>query len=310
MTTATRVLHCGLCVRSEIDLHLPSAPPDAETDVELRWGQDVDDSTVYPSGTVIAEYIENGRRLYTAVELESGFLIRFPECGEFTIPADLGSVTVHRDATGRYVDLLPILAAGTVLSMLHGLRGGTMLHASAVDVDGRALAIAGRSGQGKSTLAALLCAAGAPLITDDVLALIAGPEPTCVGGGAELRLRPAASSLANDPAFRSRPTLDERTAVAPHDAVTDPLPLAAVVIPIPSRTATGLEIVQLTRTEPLLALLAFPRIAGWTRPEVLARQFATLAQIAEHVPIHRATIPWGPPFDESVATALFDLVRS
>ena len=46
-----------------------------------------------------------------------------------------------------------------------------MLHASAVVLDGAAVAFTAPSGTGKSTLAAHLVAAGASFLTDDVLAL-------------------------------------------------------------------------------------------------------------------------------------------
>lgn len=48
-------------------------------------------------------------------------------------------------------------------------RGAVVLHASAVVVDGQAVAFAGPSGQGKSTAAGACVAAGHDLLTDDVL---------------------------------------------------------------------------------------------------------------------------------------------
>jgi hypothetical protein len=50
-------------------------------------------------------------------------------------------------------------------------RGNLVLHASAVVIDGKAVAFIGWKGQGKSTLAATLFARGYPLLTDDLLLL-------------------------------------------------------------------------------------------------------------------------------------------
>lgn len=50
-------------------------------------------------------------------------------------------------------------------------RGLTLLHASAVVIDGRAVAFSADSGHGKSTLAAAMHARGHALLTDDVCAL-------------------------------------------------------------------------------------------------------------------------------------------
>jgi hypothetical protein len=302
-------LHCGLRFRSEIDLYLP-AVGGTVADVDIRWGPDLVDSIAIPPGEVIAEYAEAGRRLYTATAHDSGYIVRFPECGEFVISADLAAVSVRRDTGGAHVDLLPVLMAGTVAAIVHGLRGSTLLHASAVCVDGRTLAMVGRSGQGKSTLAGLLCAAGAPLVTDDVLLVTARARPTCIGGASELRLRPSAGSLAASfPEFGTRTTPDERMAVAPESVVTDALPLAAVVIPLPTRGVGELEVVEVPPVERLLALLAFPRIAGWVDRTVLARQFEVLARVAESTPVYSAKVPWGPPFDPAVTESLLDLVR-
>lgn len=297
-------------IRSEIDLFLPRAHDDdaRSFDVEVRWGSYIDDSHAYPPGVVVAEFDDGGRRLYTATRQDDSYVVRFPECGEFVIAERLDVVTVRPDPGGRYVDLLPVLMSGTVAAIVHGLRGATLLHASAVEVDGRALAFIGRSGQGKSTIAALLCAAGAPLITDDVLCVEPNDPPMCVGGANEVRLRESAALLADGhPGFRSRMTADERTAVAPQNFVHTPIPLGVIVIPSPDRHADHVTLVELSLRQKLLAVLAFPRIAGWRDRTVLARQFDTLARVVDCVPVYVATVPWGPPFDRGVTNSLLML---
>lgn len=313
MTAGAVFLHCGLRIRSEIGLFLPRAS-DEDTysfEVDVRWGPDLDDSAAYPSGVPVAEFEENGRRLYTATRQDHSYVVRFPECGEFVIAEHLDRVSVRRDPGGEHVDLLPVLMSGTVAAIVHGLRGATLLHASAVEVDGRALAFIGRSGQGKSTIAGLLCAHGASLVTDDVLLVDQNDPAMCVGGANEVRLRSAAADLADaHPEFTSRVTPDARTAIAPANTVEGSLPLGAIVIPSPSREADEVTLVELPPKPRLLALLAFPRIAGWTDRAVLARQFATLARLAERVPVYTATVPWGPPFDPEVARALMQVGRA
>ena len=51
----------------------------------------------------------------------------------------------------------------------------------------------------------------------------------------------------------------------------------------------------------MFGLLAFPRVHGWRDKAVLAREFATLSQVVNQVPVFEATIPWGPPFDPDIA---------
>jgi len=94
-----------------------------------------------------------------------------------TIPA----VAHYWVEAGTHVIVQPILPEdapdirvfllGTVLAILCFQRGLLPLHASAVDIDGRALLVSGVSGAGKSTLAAALSARGYRLLSDDLCAL-------------------------------------------------------------------------------------------------------------------------------------------
>jgi len=68
-------------------------------------------------------------------------------------------------------DDLIVYLQGPVLGALLRLRGVTCLHASAACVNGRAIAVVGDAGMGKSTSAAAFARLGFPVLTDDVLAL-------------------------------------------------------------------------------------------------------------------------------------------
>ncbi len=299
---------CGLRLRSEVELDLPSVDGDG-WDVDVRWGDDILDSRETPPGEVIAVYGSEEDSWYTATSTEAGYRLRFRHCGEFLISADLDEVQVRRDPSGR-AHLLPILMAGTASAFLLAMRGDTVLHASAVAVHGPALAFVGQSGRGKSTVAALLCIDGATLVTDDVLTVDPGPPVTCLGGARELRLRAAAAAIAQArPEGRTRATADERLAFAPAPvpAPLEPRPLAAIVIPSPSRTASEVEPRRLPPSDALFALLSFPRVHGWRRPDVLNRDFTTLSRIVNLTPVYDVTIPWGPPFRSDVAKALAEL---
>ena len=166
---------------------------------------------------------------------------------------------VRRDPAGRD-ELIPILLAGTVSAFLLTLRGHTVLHASAVAVDGEALAFVGQSGRGKSTVAAPMCVDGAELVTDDVLVVDAGPPVTCIGGAPELRLREKAAEIAAlHPDAATRETADNRLAFTPRPGPVESLPLAAIVIPAPSRTHSEVEVRRLEPSAALFSLLGFPR---------------------------------------------------
>lgn len=63
------------------------------------------------------------------------------------------------------------LLQGSVLGRVLLLRGVLCLHASVVNLNGKAIAIVGHSGQGKSTTAAAFAQLGFPILADDIAAL-------------------------------------------------------------------------------------------------------------------------------------------
>jgi hypothetical protein len=294
-------------MRSEVEMALPRSSGDG-FDVDVRWGPDIPDTSVPPSGEVIASYGEDEDAWYTVVQNDAGYLIRFRNCGEFVLTANLDEIEVRRDMAGRH-ELLPILLAGTVSAILLMLRGSTVLHASAVSIDGRSIAFVAKSGRGKSTMAALMCVDGAQLVTDDVLVVEAGPPAVCIGGASELRLREKAAEIARmRPAAETRETEDDRLAFMPEPASPVSIPLSTIIIPQPSRTATEVEIERVSPGDALFALLSFPRVHHWRRPDVLSREFTTVSGLVNTVPVYRATVPWGPPFSAEIAPVLAALV--
>ena len=310
MSELTRVY--GLTVRSEVPLHLHRpAAPGTPADLEIELGPPVARTEETPPGRVLLD-LRGSRRFYTATEDGPAYRLRFFGSCDVVLDRGLTRATVHPVADGD-PDLLPVLLSGNLLAFVLAVRGETVLHASAVQVGSAALAFIGASGMGKSTMATLLCAAGARLVTDDVLRLdLVGTPPTCSLGATELRLRKGADHLAER--FGSAPgvrtTGDSRQALAATPATPEDLPLAALVVPVPdhSRERTSAEISRLPAKDAMLLLAQFPRLLGWEDPTVTGRAFHQLADVVDRVPVHAAVLPWGPPFPEDIATQVLDAV--
>ena len=297
-------LQCDLPMRSEIDLPLAELPPESPFAVDTVWGEDRTTSCDPVPGQLIAEYDDGDIVWYQGARTDDGYVMRFQSCCEFRISADLDRIVVHPDP-GPYTNMIPILLAGTVTAFVLGLRGDAVFHASAVKVDDKALAFVGHSGQGKSTMAALMCAAGAPIVTDDVLMVRAGDPVVCAGGAVELRLREQSRGIAGtDDMAETSETADERLAYKPAEAVTDTLPLGAIIIPNPDRDVDAVSLERYDPTRSLLEILGFPRVQAWSDPDVLRRDFETISQVVNRVPVFEATIPWGPPFDPTIPEQL------
>lgn len=182
------------------------------------------------------------------------------------------------------------------------VRGFEVLHASAIEHEGRAIAITGPSGAGKSTVAAALLARGCRLVADDVLAL---DGTTAHSGPGILSVRPGTAALVPDVPGRPIGTDEHglRLAVARAPAV---LPLGALVFLERSDEAGGVVVERLTQPDPRRLLASTFNLALRT-PDRLARLLDTCAAIAAGVPVleARAGTDAGP---HELARSITDLV--
>lgn len=240
------------------------------------------------------------RPLYTTVRRADGsVLLRLHDRADFEISADACEVSVWADPVCPD-EMLGIFVAGNLVSTVLALLGETVLHASAVEIDGRAVAFVADSGAGKSTLAALCCGRGARFVTDDVLRFHPGPDGGiwCRPGAIENRLRREMADLLDDRASaQTRTSADGRTVWCPPRSERDRCRLDAIVLPRPERTGAGFAISRLGPGTAVLELSRRPRLLGWRDREVLGRTFANLSELARVVPVFTARVPWGPPFD-------------
>lgn len=132
----------------------PTATPSPDAD----WGERVQEWR-YPNGTIglaIDSDPERGYRFYV-------------EDGTFELTPDGRRATAHPapNSAWRWRRYL----VGQVLPFAALLQGLEVFHASAVEIDGVAVALLGDTGLGKSTLALNLHLGGAGFLTDDVIAV-------------------------------------------------------------------------------------------------------------------------------------------
>ncbi|MGH8890098.1 MAG: hypothetical protein ACRDV3_10150 [Acidothermaceae bacterium] len=290
----------GLRVASQLPLHVDRpATVGAQPDVVVTVDGEREVPDDAPEGIRLAHFSVPERSYYTFVTLPDGdHVLRFHGTADFVVSADLTRVRIYL-APGIDRGLASVLVSGMLMSFLLLLQGHPLLHASAVDLGESAVAFVGYSGKGKSTMATLMCAAGARIITDDVLRLdLERGTALCRLGATEARLRKSASDLARafDVEPESRRTSDERDAVRLDASIVDRLPLAAIVVPEPRRDVGAVELLRLPAAEALLRLSCYPRIVGWEEQAVMAAQFQLLADVVERVPVFVANVPWGPPF--------------
>lgn len=242
---------------------------------------------------------QHGENLCLLHREPQGEILRFSEAGSFRIRQDRFDAFIP----GARLDLAELRLLGPVLSYWFELRGLPTLHASAVAVNGRAVAFLSHHGGGKSGLAAAMVQAGFPLLTDDLLVLEEMEDRwEARPAYPEMRMWPdEAAHFAGPPEDLPLVQVDsEKRRVAIGDGgfgsfLDASVPLACIYLA--SRRLEGdggIEIQPVLRSEALIELVRHsfsPRLveAAGLQPARLDR----LARLVRAVPVRRLVYPSG-----------------
>lgn len=186
---------------------------------------------------------------------------------------------------------------GPVMGFVLLLRGFISLHACAVVMNDRAVAIVGPAGSGKSTTAAAFAEAGYRVLAEDVV--------TLRDHGDEFLVQPAYPSIRLWPAsvealYGAAATLPKLTPTwdkcyldltqEKYEFQAHPLPLAAIYILAERRADTGAPFVSnLAPAEALMALIANTYATYLMDKQMRVREFELLPRLLNSMPIRRVT---------------------
>jgi hypothetical protein len=176
--------------------------PARRADLDARW------RAARPRALLTRRVAGGGTGLTVAHDAEAGYRVWAPRHGAWLVSPDGRTITGSPPAGPRWRWERLVLAQALPLAAV--LQGMEVLHASAVALAGRGIALLGPSGAGKTTLAAHLVVGGARLVTDDVLAVTAT-------AGAVLGHRGGAIARIDAAALRSM-TAGERVALGTVEA--------------------------------------------------------------------------------------------
>ena len=175
----------------------------------------------------------------------SRYTVWIEDMGGFGVEPDIPRITVPPDAevVRREERLWGVPAA-----LCFARRGDLPLHASAVEVDGRALVFCGPGRFGKTTLAAAFLRNGHRILSEDLVCSRPGERPTVVPGPATVRIRPDVyerlGPIAGTKVVATDPDRVHLQLVEELRGSGDPVPLAGVVI-----LRRGLPEIELYRVE-------------------------------------------------------------
>lgn len=299
-----RFLIHGLCIES--DILLAALPATRERDVDIRIKVRTDWERAVPSGAPVVA-CRPGAPGYVAWRANGEYLLRLPNTCDFAISAAGDRIDVC-PASGADSGLVPLWTAGLALAFAVTIRGGLVLHASAFRVGQATFAVAGRSGAGKTTIAALATAAGCPLLADDALRVEAsGNQWVAHAASNELRLRNGGDRFGA--LFSSgSSSVDNRWLVRPPHAGAGPFPVSRLLFPVMDERAVQMELVKLNAQEAAIELLRGQRFGAWTDPAILQRCTCAVAQLARGVRATRIALPRAHCLDRDMARQLVALL--
>jgi hypothetical protein len=186
---------------------------------------------------------------------------------------------------------------GPVLGFVLRLRGITCLHASAIAIDGKAIALLGRPTVGKSTTAAALMMLGYPLVSEDVVPLIdRGAFYEVVPGYPVVRLWPEAAEFLCGPEAEL-PLLTESRDKRRLDVIDrgyrfqrDPLPLGAIYYLTKRSDDDRAPFVEPAGGPAALGTLIGETYTNYALSrEMRAQEFALLGALTRRVPVRSVT---------------------
>lgn len=191
---------------------------------------------------------------------------------------------------------------GPVMGFVLRLRGTICIHASAVAVGDRAIALAGPPGSGKSTTAAAFACSGFPILSDDVVAVSDERNQFLVQPGyPRVNLWPDSARRLFGPEEalpRITPTWDKRylpLGKNGYQFASGPLPLEAIYILENRHPALAAPVVEeVFGEQAFMALVANTYVNYLLDQDMRRTEFEVLSRVVSEVAIHRVRIPEEP----------------
>ncbi|HEY6549664.1 MAG TPA: hypothetical protein VIY71_00525 [Solirubrobacterales bacterium] len=267
----------GFTIKSELPLERLNAAAGTrgELRIELAGGP-LRAPSQEPVSTLIGE---GGQCWYASYELENGgCLVELPPTVSFLLEPDEGRIVVN--SLDADAELLEHRIASSAICTLLAMRGDLVLHASAVEVGGRAVLFCGPTLRGKSTLARVLGEAGCRVLGEDGIAIgLDGDRPTAFPGARGVRVR----SRNRNGGGRQRTNL----VTDPGDGEPPPCPVGTVVLLDERGGALEVEPLQPAQA---LALLT-PNLIHSGGRAAIGAAFSRLATLLRSVPALRVSLP-------------------
>ena len=231
-------------------------------------------------------------------ELVEGYSLLWESRCEFIVTMDGSEVRCTSDPAVGFGWMLSSLYS-TVLSFTLHLQQIANIHAGCVATEQGAIGLMAAPGTGKSTLTAILAAAGYPFLTDDIMSVTKTgdrylahpgyPTVSLTRGSAAAVLDPA-SMERYEPQFqveKARVEIDSKWATFSHEAI----PLVALILLDRDRNGANLEPDRLSRVEATRAIVENTVCLPFLPKSALNRYLEFAGKLVGGVPVWRMPLP-------------------
>src|SRR6516162_7060758 len=222
------------------------------------------------------------------------YVLRFPSYGEFIVAKDTNSIRCRPLAHTAEMTVRHLLL-DQVLPLILSRRESLVLHASAVLTGHGAIAFAGKTGKGKSTLASSFALQGFPLVSDDYLVLRPGHAgwmamPSYPG----VRLWPSTiqAIMPQDLPIRNVASYTVKRRAADTSLLprtNEPVFLRRLYMLTDEAGSTSIDKVAPERS--MISLVALAYNLDITDRAFLRQQFETINQVTKDVPVYAIHFP-------------------
>ncbi|WP_428030266.1 hypothetical protein [Ancylobacter sp.] len=281
---------CGWRLSSELPLPelMAWTGDDRPADLTIRIGD-------------VPEQLPGGQEASALLQVDGmgSVLLAVPHVGRYLVHPG-GEIVISPSPQASPAEIRLFLL-GTVLGVVCHQRGVLPLHGSCVAMHGGAVALCGRSGMGKSTLALHFGRRGFAVLADDVCVVESAEAPLVRPSFPRLKLwrdTMEAAALSPEGLERNRRGQEKYHYLAHQAGSREPMPLRAVVLLRAPVAGDDEGIRRLSKPLDIITALESdtfrPRVARQLGRDALL--FRTRVQIANRVPVHVLTRELnGPP---------------
>jgi hypothetical protein len=186
------------------------------------------------------------------------------------------------------------LCLSAAVGALAMVQRGLVLHGSCVEFGGHAFVLLARSGGGKSSVGALMCSAGAALVSEDICKFTYGSDGIRVESGVhEIRLRDTTPWLTQLPnVVLVRPHIDGRAVIRPNVSVNTTALIRRIAVVNLDRSAHHVSVESLSPHIAIPMLLGAQRCPPISGSDLAPVMFESVIELFSAVGCVVVTVPW------------------